>query len=67
MLCNDCVSSLMNDYVYYKVGRMLTYFCFSLLRNELLEGDFGTNVKLLQNFPPIDINVVLSKAVELKA
>ncbi|CAD7083195.1 unnamed protein product [Hermetia illucens] len=37
-----------------------------LLRDQILENDFSTNVKLLQNFPPMDINIVLSKAVSLR-
>lgn len=36
-----------------------------LLRDQLLEGDFATNVKLLQNFPPMDINRILVKACSL--
>ncbi|KAE8748700.1 hypothetical protein FOCC_FOCC004503 [Frankliniella occidentalis] len=36
-----------------------------LLREELLAGDFPANVKLLQNFPPMDIAVVLRKAAKL--
>ncbi|XP_049805355.1 TBC1 domain family member 13 isoform X1 [Schistocerca nitens] len=46
----------------------LIYICCSmiiLLREELLTGDFPSNVKLLQNFPSMDIQVVLSKAAEL--
>lgn len=37
----------------------------SLLRTQLLESDFATNVKLLQHFPETDINVVLQKAAVL--
>ncbi|XP_073975861.1 TBC1 domain family member 13 isoform X3 [Rhodnius prolixus] len=36
-----------------------------LLRDQLLQGDFPTNVKLLQSFPPTDIQIVIAKAVEL--
>ncbi|XP_024879974.1 TBC1 domain family member 13 isoform X3 [Temnothorax curvispinosus] len=36
-----------------------------LLRDQLLAGDFATNVKLLQNFPSMDIQIVLSKAAAL--
>ncbi|KAF4532117.1 hypothetical protein B566_EDAN004122 [Ephemera danica] len=46
----------------------LIFICCSmitLLRDQLLEGDFPTNVKLLQNFPPMDIQVVLTKAADL--
>ncbi|XP_022256347.1 LOW QUALITY PROTEIN: TBC1 domain family member 13-like [Limulus polyphemus] len=37
-----------------------------LLRDLLLAGDFPTNLKLLQNFPEMDIHKVLQKAVELQ-
>ncbi|XP_059609339.1 TBC1 domain family member 13 [Phlebotomus argentipes] len=37
-----------------------------LLREQILEQDFASNVKLLQNFPPMDINIVLLKATTLK-
>ncbi|XP_033096948.1 TBC1 domain family member 13-like [Anneissia japonica] len=36
-----------------------------IIRNELLEGDFSTNMKLLQNYPSIDVNKILSKAFSL--
>lgn len=36
-----------------------------LLRDQLLTGDFAANVKLLQNFPSMDIQIVLSKAAAL--
>lgn len=36
-----------------------------LLKDQLLNGDFATNVKLLQNFPSMDIQIVLSKAAAL--
>ncbi|VEN55951.1 unnamed protein product [Callosobruchus maculatus] len=36
-----------------------------ILRKQLLEGDFPSNLKLLQNFPPMDVQIILSKAVEL--
>ncbi|XP_015112066.1 TBC1 domain family member 13 [Diachasma alloeum] len=36
-----------------------------LLRDQLLDNDFATNVKLLQNFPSMDIQIVLSKAATL--
>ncbi|XP_036341724.1 TBC1 domain family member 13-like isoform X2 [Rhagoletis pomonella] len=35
-------------------------------REVILQNDFASNVKLLQNYPPIDINVVLSHAVSLQ-
>ncbi|KAH1011646.1 hypothetical protein HUJ04_000970 [Dendroctonus ponderosae] len=46
----------------------LIYVCCAMiiiLRNQLLEGDFSSNIKLLQNFPPMDVQVILTKAVEL--
>ncbi|XP_030750418.1 TBC1 domain family member 13 [Sitophilus oryzae] len=46
----------------------LIYVCCAMiviLRNQLLEGDFSSNIKLLQNFPPMDVQIILSKAVEL--
>lgn len=36
-----------------------------LVRDQLLDGDFAANVKLLQNFPSIDIYVVLIKACSM--
>ncbi|KAJ6638098.1 TBC1 domain family member 13 [Pseudolycoriella hygida] len=36
-----------------------------LLREQILENDFASNMKLLQNFPEIDINVLLTKAAAL--
>nr|CAD7449067.1 unnamed protein product [Timema bartmani] len=48
----------------------LIYICCSmiiLVREQLLMDDFPANVKILQNFPSMDIQVVLSKAAELAA
>lgn len=36
-----------------------------ILQNQLLKGDFPSNLKLLQNFPSMDVQIVLSKAIEL--
>ncbi|KAI0227394.1 TBC1 domain family member 13 [Lamellibrachia satsuma] len=36
-----------------------------LLRDDLIRGDFLTNMKLVQNFPSTDIHQVVMKAVEL--
>lgn len=44
------------------------YICCAmilLVRQELLNGDFASNVKLLQNFPPMDVSLILNKAVEI--
>ncbi|KAL1501348.1 hypothetical protein ABEB36_006683 [Hypothenemus hampei] len=46
----------------------LSYVCCAMiviLKNHLLDGDFSSNIKLLQNFPPMDVQIILSKAVEL--
>ncbi|KRG05801.1 TBC1 domain family member 13 isoform X2 [Drosophila mojavensis] len=46
----------------------LIKICCSMIliqREAILENDFASNVKLLQNYPPIDINVVLTHAVSL--
>ncbi|XP_050315879.1 TBC1 domain family member 13 isoform X1 [Anthonomus grandis grandis] len=46
----------------------LIYVCCAMiviLRKQLLNGDFSANIKLLQNFPPMDVQTILSKAVEL--
>ncbi|XP_004927187.2 TBC1 domain family member 13 [Bombyx mori] len=36
-----------------------------LVRDNLLGGDFASNVKLLQNFPPMDVSLILNKAATL--
>ncbi|XP_038216913.1 TBC1 domain family member 13 [Zerene cesonia] len=36
-----------------------------LVRDNLLSGDFASNVKLLQNFPPMDVSLILNKAVQI--
>ncbi|XP_026333064.1 TBC1 domain family member 13 [Hyposmocoma kahamanoa] len=46
----------------------LIYVCCAmilLMRENLLSGDFAANVKLLQNFPPMDVSLILNKALEL--
>ncbi|KAF5301241.1 hypothetical protein FQR65_LT00941 [Abscondita terminalis] len=46
----------------------LIYICCAMIviiRNQLLNGDFPSNLKLLQNFPPMDVQIILTKAVEL--
>lgn len=37
-----------------------------LIRDRLIEGDFSSNMKLLQNYPDMDIHKILAKAVELQ-
>lgn len=47
----------------------LIYVCCAMhmvIREQLLAGDFATTMKLLQNYPYIDISTILSKAIELK-
>jgi len=36
-----------------------------VVREDILTNDFAENMKLLQNFPPMDIHVILSKAAAL--
>ncbi len=36
-----------------------------LVRNDILTNDFPENMKLLQNFPPVDVHEILSKAASL--
>ncbi|XP_017042650.1 TBC1 domain family member 13 isoform X1 [Drosophila ficusphila] len=46
----------------------LIKICCSMIliqREAILENDFASNVKLLQNYPPIDINVVITHARSL--
>lgn len=42
------------------------YTFFRVIRDQLLAGDFATTMKLLQNYPDIDIHTILSKAMDLK-
>lgn len=47
----------------------LIFVCCSmivLVRDEILTNDFEHNVKLLQNYPSIDVNFVLQKANQLR-
>jgi len=38
-----------------------------VVREDILTNDFAENMKLLQNFPPMDIHVILSKAAALSS
>lgn len=38
-----------------------------VIRDDILTNDFAENMKLLQNFPPMDIHVILSKAAALSS
>lgn len=44
----------------------LESICHSHLRAELLDGDFADNVKLLQNYPPVDIQPILHLATVIR-
>jgi len=47
----------------------LIYVCCAMLlcvRDKLLKGDFADNLRLLQNYPPIDIHIILDKAEQLR-
>lgn len=48
---------------------MLIHICCAMLllqSNELKKGDFAANLKLLQHYPPIDVHVLLKRAVDLR-
>jgi hypothetical protein len=53
---------------FISINKLLLSLCFvsfsdSLLREELMSGDFASNMKLLQNFPEtIDLNEIINKA-----
>jgi len=38
-----------------------------VIREDILTNDFADNVKLLQNFPPMDVHVILSKAAAISS
>lgn len=47
----------------------LLRFCIAMLlniREELLQGDFSQNIKLLQNYPPVDVHAIIHQAMQLK-
>ncbi len=51
-------------------GRLtpLLRVCVAMLiaaREQLLAGDFASNLKLLQRYPPIDVNELLNKARQI--
>merc|ERR1719300_1961084 len=50
--------------------KLLINVCTSMLclvRDSLLQNDFASNMKLLQNYPEIDMRIILAKAEELEA
>ncbi|KAH3767500.1 TBC1 domain family member 13 [Pelomyxa schiedti] len=47
----------------------MLYFCCAMIinvRDELLIGDFPSNMFLLQNYPPMELNTLLQQAAELR-
>ncbi|XP_062516273.1 TBC1 domain family member 13-like [Corticium candelabrum] len=49
--------------------QFLIHVCCAMLiviREQLLEDDFATSLKLLQRYPSVDVHQILEKAVELK-
>lgn len=47
----------------------LLRFCIAMLlniREELLQGDFSQNIKLLQRYPPVDVHAIIHQAMQLK-
>lgn len=48
---------------------LLMHACCAMIimqRDNLLVGDFSHNIKVLQSFPPIDVQVILSLAKKLR-
>lgn len=60
-----CAMIMWVDYAYHNEISVTFMLLSSLLREQILDNDFACNVKLLQNFPPMDIKVVLRKATSL--
>ena len=49
---------------------LLINICCSMVcltRDSILNNDFASNMKLLQNYPEIDMRIILAKAEELEA
>ncbi|CAF4370939.1 unnamed protein product, partial [Adineta steineri] len=50
--------------------QFLLYFCCAMVtlqRDQILNGDYSQNIKLLQHYPPdTDIHKIIEKAAELK-
>ena len=47
----------------------LLRFCIAMLlniRQDLLQGDFSHNIKLLQSYPPVDVHAIIHQAMQLK-
>jgi len=47
----------------------LIHICCSMIilqRESILQGDFSQNIKILQNYPPIDIQIIISRANSLR-
>ena len=39
--------------------------CATLQGSMLVQGDFSQNLKMLQRYPPVDVNAILYKAQQL--
>jgi hypothetical protein len=47
----------------------LIHICCAMLiviRDQILKSDFASSLKLLQHYPPVDMHLILEKAVELR-
>lgn len=47
----------------------LIYICYAMLsklRDKLMMGDFPSNIKLLQNFPDVDVSELISQALSIQ-
>lgn len=52
-----------------KTFDFLMHICCSMImlqRNSILAGDFSHNIKILQNYPPIDIQIIINHAINLR-
>jgi TBC1 domain family member 13 len=50
------------DFFYFVCVGMLSY-----MREDILDGDFASNLKLLQNYPIQDVNVLIKRAQDVRA
>lgn len=48
----------------FKILKLKCTF-FRLIRDQILSQDFANNVKILQNYPPTDINIILAKTIAI--
>ena len=52
-----------------KTFDFLMHICCSMIilqRESILRGDFSHNIKILQNYPPIDVQTIISQANSLR-